>query len=44
MLIDKIVKEKVTMKEAIKLVSDESKISKTEVYNASLNIKKVLGR
>lgn len=44
MLIDKIVKEKATMKEAIKLVSDESKISKTEVYNASLNIKKVLGR
>ena len=45
LLIDKIVKENCTMKEAIKLLSVEykNKYSKNEIYNASLNIKKLLG-
>lgn len=44
LLIDKVIKEKCTMKEAIKLLSLESKnkYSKNEIYNASLNIKKLL--
>ena len=45
LLIDKMVKEKCTMKDAIKLLSLEykNKYSKNEIYNASLNIKKLLG-
>ena len=44
LLIDKIVKEKCTMKDAIKLLALEykDKYSKNEIYNASLNIKKLL--
>ena len=45
LLIDKMVKEKCTMKDAIKLLSLDykNKYSKNEIYNASLNIKKLLG-
>lgn len=45
LLIDKVVKEKCTMKDAIKILSVEykNKYSKNEIYNASLNIKKLLG-
>ncbi len=44
LLIDKMIKEKCTMKDAIKLLSLEykDKYSKNEIYNASLNIKKLL--
>ena len=44
LLIDKLIKEKCTMKEAIKLLSIEykDKYSKNMIYNASLNIKKLL--
>ncbi len=44
LLIDKIIKEKCTMKEAIKLLASEykDKYSKNEIYNASLNLKKLL--
>ena len=44
LLIDKMIKEKCTMKDAIKLLSIEykDKYSKNEIYNASLNIKKLL--
>lgn len=41
LLVDKIIKEKCTMKDAIKLVTEEYKLSKNEVYNCSLNIKKI---
>ncbi len=41
MIIDEMVKSNCTMKEAIKLVSEKYKISKNEVYNSSLNIKKL---
>lgn len=45
LLIDKVIKEKCTMKDAIKILSVEykNKYSKNEIYNASLNIKKLLG-
>ena len=45
LLIDKVRKENCTMKEAVKLLSLEykHKYSKNEIYNASLNIKKLLG-
>lgn len=44
LLIDKLIKEKCTMKDAIKLLAIEykNKYSKNEIYNASLNIKKLL--
>lgn len=44
LLIDKMIKEKCTMKDAVKLLSIEykNKYSKNEIYNASLNIKKLL--
>ena len=43
-LIDKVIKEKCTMKEAISKVSVDykNKYSKNQIYNASLNIKKLL--
>ena len=46
LLIDKIVKEQCTMKEAIQLLALEykDKYSKNEIYNASLNIKKLLAK
>lgn len=45
LLIDKVIKEKCTIKDAIKLLSVEykNKYSKNEIYQASLNIKKLLG-
>lgn len=43
MLIDKIVKTNCSMKDAINLLSKENKLlAKNELYNASLNIKKLL--
>lgn len=44
LLMDKVVKEKCTMKEAIQILANEYKntYSKKEIYNASLNIKKLL--
>ncbi len=43
LLIDKMIKENCTMKEAIKLLSlENTSLSKNEIYNASLNIKKLL--
>ena len=44
LLIDKLVKENCTMKDAVKLLSNEykNKYSKNEIYDASLNIKKLL--
>ena len=41
-LIDIIIKEKCTMKDAIKIASNNKLYSKNEYYNASLNIKKIL--
>lgn len=45
LLIDKMKKENCTMKDAVKLLALEykNKYSKNEIYNASLNIKKLLG-
>ena len=45
LLIDKMKKENCTMKDAIKILALEykNKYSKNEIYNASLNIKKLLG-
>lgn len=43
LIIDKIVREKVSIKEAINLVKEEnSNISKKDIYNASLNLKEIL--
>ena len=44
LLIDKVIKEKCTIKDAIKVLANEykNKYSKNEIYNASLNIKKLL--
>jgi 16S rRNA (cytidine1402-2'-O)-methyltransferase len=44
LIIDEMIKSNCTMKEAIKLVSDKYKINKNEVYNSSLNIKKLFDR
>ena len=44
LLIDEIVKSNCTMKDAIKQVSEKYRINKNEVYNASLNIKKIFDR
>ena len=44
LIIDEMIKSNCTMKEAIKLVSDKYKINKNEVYNASLNIKRLFDR
>ena len=44
LLIDEVVKNNCTLKEAIKIVSDKYKISKNEVYNTSLNLKKIFNR
>jgi len=41
LIIDEMVKSNCTMKDAIKLVSEKYKINKNEVYNASINLKKV---
>ncbi len=44
LLIDKVIKEKCTLKDAVKLLAIEykDKYSKKEIYNASLNIKNIL--
>src|SRR5574344_616178 len=41
LLVDKMVKKNITMKESIEQVTNENKLSKKDVYNASLNIKKI---
>ena len=41
LLIDTMVKNNVTMKEAIDILNRNSKISKKDIYNASLNLKKL---
>ena len=41
-LIDTIIKNKCTMKDAIKIVSEEYHLPKNMVYNASLNLKKLI--
>ncbi len=44
MIIDEMIKSNCTMKDAVKLVSEKHHINKNEVYNASLNIKKLFDR
>lgn len=44
MIIDEMIKNSCTMKDAIKLVSEKYKINKNEVYNASLNLKSLFDR
>ena len=44
MIIDEMIKENCTMKDAIKLVSEKHKINKNNVYNASLNLKKIFDK
>ena len=43
LIIDEMIKNNCTMKDAIKLVSEKYHINKNMVYNASLNIKKIMG-
>ena len=43
MLRDKIVKESITLKEAVDMLNKgNSNLSKKEIYNASLNLKNIL--
>ena len=42
LIIDEMVKTNCTMKEAVKIVSEKYHLSKNEVYNSSLNLKKML--
>ncbi len=42
LIIDEMIKNNCTMKDAIKLVSDKYKINKNIIYNASLNLKKIM--
>lgn len=42
MIIDEMVKNNCTMKDAIKLVSEKYGVNKNKVYNASLNLKNIL--
>ena len=42
LIIDEMVKANCTMKEAVKIVSEKYHLSKNEVYNSSLNLKKML--
>ena len=43
MIIDEMIKENCSLKDAVKLVSEKNNnISKKEVYNASLNLKKMM--
>ena len=44
LIVDEMIKSKCTMKDAIKLVSEKYRINKNEVYNASLNLKKLFDR
>ena len=44
-VIDLIIKNKCSLKEAIKLLNEENKdLSKKDIYNASLNLKNILKR
>ncbi len=42
MIVDEMIKNNCTMKDAIKIVSDKYKINKNIVYNSSLNLKSIL--
>lgn len=42
LLIDEIIKNNCTMKDAIKIVSEKYRLSKNDVYNASLNLKNIM--
>ena len=42
LIIDEMVKANCTMKDAVKIVSEKYHISKNEVYNSSLNLKKLM--
>lgn len=44
LIIDEMIKNNCTMKEAIKLVSEKYHLSKNEVYSASLNLKKLFDK
>ena len=44
MIVDEIIKNNCTMKDAIKIVSEKYKINKNEVYNASLKLKSLFDR
>ena len=45
LLVDLIIKNKCSLKEAIKLLNEENKdLSKKDIYNASLNLKNILKR
>ena len=44
LIIDEMIKSNCTMKEAIKIVSEKYKINKNEVYNSSLNIKRIMNK
>ena len=44
LIIDEIIKNNCTMKDAIKIVSDKYRYPKNAVYNASLNLKKYLNK
>ncbi len=44
MIVDEMIKGNCTMKDAIKIVSEKHKINKNNVYNASLNLKKIFDR
>ena len=44
MIVDEMIKENCTMKDAVKLVSEKNRINKNNVYNASLNLKKLFDR
>ena len=44
LIINEMIKTNSTMKDSVKLVSEKYKINKNEVYNASLNIKKLFDR
>lgn len=41
-LIDLVIKKKITLKEAIKILTNNTNFKKNEIYNASLNLKKIV--
>ena len=43
LLIDIIIKNNLSMKEAVDKLNKETSFSKKDIYNASLNIKKIIG-
>ena len=44
MIVDEVIKNNCTVKDAVKIVSEKYHLSKNEVYNASLNLKKLFDR